>query len=88
MSDAVRTTWTLDYLGWKPWVPRSVDTDLSPELHERAAAAVGSRGNSDYIAVLTNDYPAWKARDVGRAASGSGRRAPRRPASAAESPPS
>ena len=64
MSDAVRTTWTLDYLGWKPWVARSVDTELSPELHERAAETVASRGNSDYIAVLTNDFPAWKARDV------------------------
>lgn len=63
MSDAVRTTFTLDYLGWAPWVTRSTDTDLSPELAERAAEAVASRSNSDYIAVLTNDFPSWQARD-------------------------
>jgi uncharacterized peroxidase-related enzyme len=65
MTDqAVRTTFTLDYLGWAPWVARSTDTDLSPEARERAEAAIASRGNSDYIAVLTNDYPAWKTRDA------------------------
>lgn len=63
MSD-VRTTFTLDYLGWSPWVARSTEQDLVPELAERAAAAVASRANSDYIAVLTNDFPSWKARDV------------------------
>lgn len=64
MSEAGPTTFTLDYLGWKPWIARSIDTDLPSELHERAAEAVADRGNSDYIAVLTNDFPAWKARDV------------------------
>ena len=64
MTDQLRTSFTLDFLGWKPWVTRSTDTELTPELHERAAATIASRNNSDYIAVLTNDHPAWKARDV------------------------
>jgi uncharacterized peroxidase-related enzyme len=65
MSDsALRTTFTLDYLGWTPWIERSIDTELTAEQRERAEAAIASRGNSDYIAVLTNDYPAWEARDA------------------------
>jgi uncharacterized peroxidase-related enzyme len=65
MSDIdLHSTFTLDYLGWTPWVPRATDTDLAPDLRERAEAAIASRQNSDYIAVLTNDYPAWKARDA------------------------
>ncbi|MEJ7839916.1 MAG: peroxidase-related enzyme [Thermomicrobiales bacterium] len=64
MTEPLRTTFTLDYLEWKPWVTRSTDTDLAPELLERATEAVAGRGGSDYIAVLTNDFPAWKTRDV------------------------
>ena len=64
MTVPVRTTFTLDFLGWKPWVARSIVTDLAPELRDRAATAVAARGGSDYIAVLTNDFPAWQARDV------------------------
>lgn len=60
---AVRDIWTLDYLGWTPWVAKSTETDIAPELKTRAQEAVDSRQNSDYIAVLTNDYPAWKIRD-------------------------
>lgn len=63
-TGTLRTTFTLDYLGWTPWLERSVDTDLPEALRSRAEAAVASRANSDYIAVLTNDYPAWKARDA------------------------
>lgn len=64
MSTPLRTTFTLDYLGWTPWIERSTDTDLSPDQRERAEAAIQSRQNSNYIAVLTNDFPAWKARDA------------------------
>lgn len=56
--------WTLDYLGWQPWVTRSVETDLEPEVRARVEAVLSARQNSDYLAVLTNDYAAWKARDA------------------------
>jgi uncharacterized peroxidase-related enzyme len=60
----LRTTFTLDYLSWSPWVTRATDRDdLTPELAERARAAVASRNNFDYIAVLVNDYESWQARD-------------------------
>jgi uncharacterized peroxidase-related enzyme len=64
MSDSVRTTWTLDYLDWKPWVDRATETDLTPELREKVEAAVGAMSNSDYINVLTNDYEAWRTRNI------------------------
>ena len=36
-----RETWTLDFLGWKPWMERAMDTDLSPEQMEAVEAFVG-----------------------------------------------
>jgi uncharacterized peroxidase-related enzyme len=64
MSDSIRTTWTLDYLDWKPWVDRATDTDLTPEQREKVDAALSAMSNSDYINVLTNDYEAWRTRNI------------------------
>lgn len=64
MSDAVRTTWTLDLLGWKPWIDRATDTDLTPEQREKVDSALATMSNSDYINVLVNDYEAWRTRNI------------------------
>ncbi len=56
--DTLRETWTLDFLGWKPWVDRATDTDLSPEIRPQVEEAVGSGPNSDYTNVLANDLDA------------------------------
>jgi uncharacterized peroxidase-related enzyme len=64
MSDSVRTTWTLDFLDWKPWIDRATDTDLTREQREKVEAAVGAMANSDYINVLANDYEAWRTRNI------------------------
>jgi uncharacterized peroxidase-related enzyme len=61
-SGKLRETWTLDFLGWKPWVDRATDTDLSPELRPQVEEAVGSGPNSDYTNVLANDLDALRAR--------------------------
>jgi uncharacterized peroxidase-related enzyme len=62
MTDAVRETFTLDFLEWTPWLERAIDTNLSPEDRERVDNAIGNAPNSDYIAVLANDFDAWQAR--------------------------
>lgn len=64
MTERLRTTFTLHFPGWKPWVARSTDTDMALELLERASEAIADRGVSDYIAVLSNDFPACKTRDA------------------------
>jgi uncharacterized peroxidase-related enzyme len=61
-TNTVRETWTLDFLGWKPWVDRATDTDLSPELRPQVEEAVGRGPNSDYTNVLANDLDALRAR--------------------------
>lgn len=62
MTATVRETFTLDILEWKPWLERATDTDLDPVVRERVETAIGSAPNSDYIAVLANDFDAWQAR--------------------------
>ena len=62
MSDQLRETFTLDFLQWTPWLERAVETDISPEAKERVTSAIGDAPNSDYIAVLANDFEAWQAR--------------------------
>ena len=62
MSAKTRDTFTLDFLEWTPWLERAVETGISPEQHARVTSAIGDAPNSDYIAVLANDFGAWKAR--------------------------
>lgn len=62
LHDKLRETWTLDFLGWKPWVDRATDTDLSPDLRPQVEEAVGAGPNSDYTNVLANDLDALRAR--------------------------
>ncbi len=62
MSGATPLAFTLDFLDWTPWLERAVDTDISPGQRERVESAIGSGPNSDYIAVLANDFEAWQAR--------------------------
>jgi len=62
MSAETRDTFTLDFLEWTPWLERAVDTDISPDQRERVTSAIGDAPNSDYIAVLANDFEAWQAR--------------------------
>ncbi|MDQ3654470.1 MAG: peroxidase-related enzyme [Chloroflexota bacterium] len=62
MSAGTRDTFTLDFLEWSPWLERAVETDISPEQRERVNSAIGDAPNSDYIAVLANDFEAWQAR--------------------------
>lgn len=60
--DKLRETWTLDFLGWKPWVDRATDTDLPPDLRPQVEEAVGAGPVSDYTNVLANDLDALRAR--------------------------
>lgn len=62
MSGRTRDTFSLDFLEWSPWLERAVETDISPEQRERVTSAIGDVPNSDYIAVLANDFEAWQAR--------------------------
>lgn len=62
MSARTRETFTLDFLEWTPWLERAGDTDISPGERERVTSAIGDAPNSDYIAVLANDFEAWQAR--------------------------
>jgi uncharacterized peroxidase-related enzyme len=62
LTKPLRETFTLDFLGWKPWLERSIDTDISPELRERIVEFVGTGPNTDYGLVLANDLPAYQAR--------------------------
>jgi uncharacterized peroxidase-related enzyme len=62
MSDTTRETFTLDLLGWTPWLERATDTDLSPEQREQVLAAIGTGPNNDYVNVLANDLAALQTR--------------------------
>jgi uncharacterized peroxidase-related enzyme len=62
MTDTVRETFTLDFLGWSPWLERATDTDLTPAQREAVVAFIGDAPNTDYIDVLSNDLEAVKAR--------------------------
>lgn len=62
MSDATRETFTLDFLGWTPWLDRATETGLSPEQRERIDAHLAGTPNPEYLDVLANDFPALAAR--------------------------
>lgn len=53
---------TLDFLDWRPWLPRAVDTDISPERKEQIEAFVVGKNASDYLLVLANDFDSLQAR--------------------------
>ncbi len=62
MSDATRETFTLDFLGWTPWLDRATETRLSPEQRERIDAHLAGTPNPEYLDVLANDFPALATR--------------------------
>ncbi len=53
---------TLDFLDWVPWLPRAVDTDLSPERRNEIERFVEGKNASDYLLVLANDFDSLQAR--------------------------
>ena len=53
---------TLDFLDWIPWLPRAVDTDLSPERKDEIERFVEGKNASDYLLVLANDFDSLQAR--------------------------
>ena len=62
MTGSLHDTFTLDFLGWSPWLDRATDTDLTPEQREAVVTFIGDAPNTDYINVLSNDLEAVKAR--------------------------
>ena len=62
MSDTLRETFTLDFLGWRPWLERATDTKLTPEQRSAVEEAIGNAPNNDYINVLANDLETLKTR--------------------------
>jgi uncharacterized peroxidase-related enzyme len=62
MASSIHDTFTLDFLGWKPWLDRATDTELSPDQLERVRTFIGDGPNTDYINVLSNDLEAVQAR--------------------------
>lgn len=58
----VRETFTMEVLGWKPWIERATDGELSPERRAEIEAAAGAGSIGDYGLVLSNDFPAYRAR--------------------------
>lgn len=55
-------TFTLDFLDWIPWVPRAIDTDVSPERQSEIEQFVAGKNASDYLLVLANDFGSLQAR--------------------------
>jgi uncharacterized peroxidase-related enzyme len=53
---------TLDFLDWRPWVPRAIDTDISPERSAEIQQFVDGKNASDYLRVLANDFDSLQAR--------------------------
>lgn len=53
---------TIDLLGWAPWMERATDTPISEERRAAIAAHIGKVPHSDYLLVLANDFPALVAR--------------------------
>lgn len=64
MSTAIREVFTLNLLQWSPWLEKAVDTDISDAQRQKIADGIGNAPNSDYIAVLTNDFEAWRTRNI------------------------
>lgn len=53
---------TLAFLDWIPWIPRSIDTELSADRKEEIEAFVAGKNASDYLLVLANDLDSLQAR--------------------------
>jgi uncharacterized peroxidase-related enzyme len=62
MSGDIHQTWTLDVLGWSPWVPRATETDLSPRARAAIEPVVAAANNFAYTDVLANDLATLQAR--------------------------
>lgn len=62
MTADTRDTFTLDFLEWTLWLQRAETTDIPQDLRDRVTSAIGDAPNSDYLAVLANDFEAWQAR--------------------------
>lgn len=62
MSTPVRETFTLDVLGWKPWIPRATDTDIPDDLKQEIRGFVGTGPAADYGLTLANDFSAYRTR--------------------------
>jgi uncharacterized peroxidase-related enzyme len=58
----IRETFTMEVLGWKPWIERATDGVLTPERRAEIEALTGSGSIADYGRVLSNDLPAYRAR--------------------------
>lgn len=63
-SSPLTSGFTLRFLNWRPWLPRAEETEITEEARQRVREATGDRPNSDYVAVLANDFEAWRARDA------------------------
>lgn len=64
MSTELREVFTLNLLQWSPWLEKAIDTDISETQRQKIDDAIGDKPNSDYIAVLANDFDAWRTRNV------------------------
>lgn len=53
---------TLDFLDWIPWVPRSIDTDISEADKQTIETFVAGKNASDYLLVLANDFDTLQTR--------------------------
>jgi uncharacterized peroxidase-related enzyme len=59
---ATEKTFTLDFLGWAPWLERATATDLAPEQRARVEAHLAGTPNPEYLDVLANDFATLQAR--------------------------
>lgn len=64
MTTPYTGTFTLDLLGWQPWIERATDTDLAPEIRQRTEDYVAAQRNSDYNNVLANDLETALTRQI------------------------
>jgi len=64
VSQPLREIFTIDLLGWTPWMPQATATELPDGLREAVAAAVAEQKGNAYIDVLCNDFETWKIRHV------------------------
>lgn len=64
MSTPLREIFTIDLLGWSPWMPQATHTELPAGLREDVAAAVAEQKGNAYIDVLCNDFETWKIRHL------------------------
>jgi uncharacterized peroxidase-related enzyme len=62
MTDASRSPFTLDILGWAPWLERATETDLPPERRRQVEAHLAGTPNPEYLDVLANDWAPLQAR--------------------------